>query len=48
VSHCDKLSTGALLARFLGLARFDGRSVEPEFISWRMLAAGAVLHAQTK
>jgi hypothetical protein len=25
VSHCDKLSTGALLARFLGLAGFDDR-----------------------
>jgi hypothetical protein len=29
VSHRDKLSTGALLARFLGLACFDDRSVEP-------------------
>jgi hypothetical protein len=31
IPHRDKLSTGALLARFLGLAYFDDRSVEPEF-----------------
>jgi hypothetical protein len=31
VSHHDKQSTGALLARFLGLGCFDDRSVEPGF-----------------
>jgi hypothetical protein len=31
VSHHDKQSTGALLARFPGLGCFDDRSVEPGF-----------------
>jgi hypothetical protein len=36
IPHRDKLSTGALLARFLGLACFDDRSVEPEFPTSRL------------
>jgi hypothetical protein len=28
--RAGQVSTGALLARLLGLARFDGRPVEPE------------------